>query len=67
MIDQPATAADFKRWRSHAKGCDMASLIYIIKDCREAADAMSTHSLVREGYYLDQMMTYADEKRARTI
>jgi hypothetical protein len=65
MIAEHATAADFAKWRAHAESCDSASLHYIIADCRRAAAAMKGWNPNREGFYIDQLCTYADERRRR--
>jgi len=61
MITAHATAADFTRWAELAKGMTTASLLYTIKDCREAAAAMSGWNPNREGFYRDQGATYQQE------
>ena len=66
MITGHATPEDFARWRSHAETCDLASLRYIIRDCRRVADNLRSFNPVREGYYADQAFTYADELSRRT-
>jgi len=63
---EAATAEDFKAWREHAVLCTNDELLFIIRDCREAASAMRTHNPVKEGFYEDQAFTYADEYRDRT-
>lgn len=65
MIQDAATPADFDRWRSHAETLNVASLHYIIADCRAAAANMRSFNTVREGYYEDQAFTYADELARR--
>lgn len=65
MITAHATPADFSRWAELAKGMTDASLLYTIKDCREAAAAMRGWNPNREGFYLDQGATYAQELARR--
>lgn len=67
MRPEYATPTDFARWRSHAASCDAVSLHYIIADCRNAATAMRGWNPIKEGYYIDQMCTYADERRRRQL
>lgn len=54
----PATAEHFALWREHAKSAPIESLMFIIKDCIEAAHAMRDHNPTREGFYMDQASTY---------
>ena len=67
MLKEYATAADFCKWEEHAKQCSSSSLNYIAKDCFAAAAAMRGGNPVREGYYMDQGCTYADELRRRQM
>lgn len=60
-----ATAQDFAKWEAHAKTLDDAALAYIIKDCREAAEAMRGWNPEREAFYADQSFTYADALRRK--
>ncbi len=60
-----ATVADFSSWQAQAKQMTAAQLHWTIEDCRKAMYAMSGWNPVREGYYKDQMLTYADEARRR--
>ena len=60
-----ATAEDFATWREHAKSCDIDALRHIIKDCHNAARAMADHNVRKEGFYIDQALTYSDELRNR--
>jgi len=60
-----ATAQEFTKWTEHAKTVDEAALAYIIKDCRQAKEAMATWNPERENYYSDQGMTYSGELRRR--
>ena len=60
-----ATAEDFKRWAAKARAATWDSLQYVVKDCREAAEAMRGHNPVREGRYLDEMHTYIEEMNRR--
>lgn len=64
-MTEHATPEDFAKWRRHAETCDLGSLRYIIADCRNAADAMRGWNPIKEGFYIDQMCTYADERRRR--
>ena len=66
MTTQNATSQDFATWSARARSLSVDSLIYIVADCQAAAAAMATHPAPnREGFYLDQAMTYADELRRR--
>ena len=65
MIASPANAADFTRWEEQARRMDTVSLYYTIRDCKAAAEAMRGWNPIREGYYIDQMLTFADERRRR--
>lgn len=65
MIQDHAAPSDFQRWREHALTCDIASLKFIIRDCREVAKNMRSFNTTREGYYEDQAFTYADELSRR--
>ena len=60
-----ATAQDFETWREHAKSCDIPALRHIIKDCHAAGRAMADHNVQKEGFYIDQGLTYSDELRNR--
>jgi hypothetical protein len=60
-----ATAEHFSRWAEDAKTLDAYSLQYVIKDCKAAAESMKGWNPVREGYYIDQMLTYAAELNLR--
>ena len=60
-----ATAQDFETWRRNASDCDIDALRHIIKDCHAAARAMADHNVEKEGYYIDQGLTYSDELRNR--
>ena len=60
-----ATPQDFAKWRSHAETCDLGSLRFIIRDCRQVAENLRGFNPVREGYYEDQAFTYADELARR--
>jgi hypothetical protein len=62
-----ATAADFAAWRERAKTLSYDQLAYVIRDCREAEQAMRGHNPDREGYYSDQAATYYDELRSRGL
>jgi hypothetical protein len=65
MIVEYATPEDFAKWRSHAETCDLGSLRFIIKDCRQVAENLKGFNPTREGYYADQAFTYADELARR--
>lgn len=65
MRPEYATPEDFARWRSHAETCDLGSLRYIIRDCRQVAENLRGFNPIREGYYEDQAFTYADELSRR--
>lgn len=65
MPTEYATPADFSRWRDHAETCDIGSLRFIIRDCRQVAENLRGFNPVREGYYEDQAFTYADELSRR--
>ena len=60
-----ATANQFKDWEEHAKKCSVESLKFIIKDCREAQEAMHGWNPEKENYYADQRMTYSAELSRR--
>lgn len=70
MVNAPnfgaATVEDFKAWEKAAEACSNEQLLHIIRDCREAAQAMKGWNPVREGFYEDQAWTFADEYRKRT-
>jgi len=57
--------SDWTKWEDHAKTCDVRALRHIITDCRNAAAAMRTHNTDKEGFYIDQSLTYSDELRRR--
>ena len=67
MTTTAATAEHFAMWRKLAKGMSEDNLRWIIKDCREAAEAMKGWNPIKEGFYEDQAFTYADELRARQM
>jgi hypothetical protein len=60
-----ATATDFTKWAAHAKTVDNAALVYIVEDCRQAREAMKGWNPVKENFYADQGMTYAQEQVRR--
>jgi len=64
MIDY-ATPADFAIWAERAAVATTASLLYVVADCRDAAEAMKGWNPVKEGYYLDQMSAYGMELTRR--
>lgn len=66
MITAPATANDFAKWEREAKKLSIDSLLYVVKDCQEAAQAMRGWNPDREGYYLDQCSTFGQELTKRT-
>ena len=55
--------SDWNKWREDAATCDVAALRHIIADCHAAARAMKDHNPDKEGYYIDQALTYSDELR----
>ncbi len=57
--------SDWDTWREHAKSCDIPALRHVIKDCHNAARAMADHNTDKEGFYIDQALTYSDELRNR--
>lgn len=65
MITSPASADDFSKWERHAATCDAMSLAFIIQDCQQAAQGMRGWNPSREGYYIDQALTYAKERQSR--
>lgn len=65
MPTEYATASDFSRWAELAAGMDSAALHYTIADCRAAAEAMEGWNPIKEGYYRDQLATYAMERSRR--
>lgn len=65
MPPEYATPENFARWEKHAKTLTAHSLRYVIKDCHEAAERMRGFNSTREGYYLDQAMTYGMELTRR--
>ena len=67
MIKEYATVRDFNLWEQKAKQMSYAELHWTIKDCRDAAYAMKGWNPIREGYYLDQMHTYANEVKRRAL
>jgi len=66
MITAPATANDFAKWQREAKRLSIDSLLYVVNDCKEAAQAMKEWNPDREGYYIDQMSTFGQELTKRT-
>ena len=52
---------DFKKYEAKAKTMTDAELLYVIRDCREAAEAMKGHNPEREGHYEDEAHTCAME------
>jgi len=60
-----ATPENFKSWREEAKSMDTETLIWTIKDCRKAEEAMRSWNSVKEGFYSDQASTYAMELKGR--
>lgn len=64
-MDNHATAADFADWAERAKGMTVAGLLYTVKDCYQAAQAMRGWNPVKEGFYMDQASTYGVELSRR--
>ena len=64
-MSEYATAQNFKDWKVQAEKMSPSELTHAIKDCKEATEAMKDWNPVKELYYRDQMMTYADERRRR--
>lgn len=62
---QPADQYQFAKWREAAKQMTDAELLYVIKDARQAAEAMRSHDPIAEGWYEDEAFTMADELRHR--
>ncbi len=60
-----ATAKEFTEWTAKAKTLSVDSLRYVVRDCRNAEQAMRGHNPERECYYADQAMTFGDELRRR--
>lgn len=65
MITAAATPADFATWEARAKTMSVAELLYTVKDCQEAAEAMKGFNPDREGFYIDQACTYGMELTRR--
>ena len=65
MITAHASAADFTRWEEMARNMTTAGLLYTIRDCRQAAESMRGWNPIREGFYMDQCGTYAQELARR--
>lgn len=65
MIANPATANDFARWEREAKKLSIDSLLYVVNDCKEAAQAMKGWNPEREGFYIDQAYTFSKELSKR--
>lgn len=61
MISNPATVQDFQKWERQARNLSTDSIHYVIKDCRQAEQAMRGWNPEREGYYSDQAATFAQE------
>ena len=57
----PATHEDFARWEHLARSLHISALTHTMRDCYTAARAMQGHNPEREGYYLDQAMTFERE------
>lgn len=65
MISSPATANDFNKWESQAQKLSVHSLLYVIEDCKKAANAMRGWNPIREGFYADQAHTFSRELNKR--
>jgi hypothetical protein len=65
MICNPATAQDFAKWEREDKRLSIDSLLYVVNDCKQAAQAMSGWNPEREGYYIDQASTFGQELTKR--
>ena len=65
MIANPATANDFASWEREAKKLSIDSLLYVVNDCKEAAQAMKGWNPEREGFYIDQAYTFSKELSKR--
>ena len=65
MIANPATANHFARWEREAKKLSIDSLLYVVNDCKEAAQAMKGWNPEREGFYIDQAYTFSKELSKR--
>lgn len=65
MIANPATAQDFAKWEREAKKLSIDSLLYVVNDCKEAAQAMKGWNPEREGFYIDQAYTFSKELSKR--
>jgi hypothetical protein len=59
------TAADFKKWEAKARAATNESIEFVIKDCVDAARAMSGHNPDAEARYWDEAHTYVEERRRR--
>ena len=57
--------SQFGTWQAHAKTLSVASLQYVVDDCKNARDAMKGWNPEKENYYQDQYLTYLDELRTR--
>tara|TARA_Y100001963_G_scaffold149628_1_gene229410 strand:+ start:437 stop:670 length:234 start_codon:yes stop_codon:yes gene_type:complete len=62
-----ATPEHFKAWREEAKSMTNSSLIWAIKDCRNAEQAMRGWNPIKEGFYSDQACTFSDELNKRRL
>lgn len=65
MITAAATATDFQAWETRALTMTDAELLYTVRDCQKAAEAMKGFNPDREGYYIDQACTYGMELTRR--
>jgi hypothetical protein len=59
------TQKDFATWTEKAARMAIAELAYSIRDCYEAAQAMSGHNPAAEGRYMDELATYRAELNRR--
>lgn len=55
----------FSNWTKKAAGMTLDGLVYSIKDCREAAEAVRGHDPIAEGRYMDEMAAYVSELNNR--
>lgn len=61
-----ATAKQFAEWEARAKTLPVDALKYVMRDCKQAMQAMRGHNEERECFYADQAMTFGDELRRRS-
>lgn len=65
MQAEYATPADFTAWEAKAKTMTFRELVYTVRDCQEAEQAMRGWNPIKEGYYSDQACTYGMELTRR--